>query len=121
MLLEISDRSGKQIARFSHRASEQFDFRIITGIAKELDDLLTIDDNIGASEGQIRVRGKQGGDVERQVMWYGGASARFAVALWMKYPLEDATSGEIEGSQVGNGREAVRVAGTIFSELHSDG
>ena len=121
VLLEISDRSGKQIARFSHRASEQFDFRIITGIAKELDDLLTIDDNIGASEGQIRVRGKQGGDVERQVMWYGGASARFAVALWMKYPLEDATSGEIEGSQVGNGRETVRVAGTIFSELHSDG
>ena len=121
VLLEISDRSGQQVDRFSHRVSEKFDFRTITEIANELDDLLTIDDNIGVSEGQVRVRGKLGGDDERNVMWYGGASARFAVALWMSYPLEDTTSGEVEGSQLGNGREAVRVAGTIFSELHSDG
>ena len=121
MLLEISDRSGQQVDRFSHRVSEKFDFRTITEIANELDDLLTIDDNIGVSEAQVRVRGKPGGDDERNVMWYGGASARFAVALWMSYPLEDTTSGEVEGSQLGNGREAVRVAGTIFSELHSDG
>ena len=121
VLLEISDRSGQQVDRFSHRVSEKFDFRTITEIANELDDLLTIDDNIGVAEGQVRVRGKLGGDDERNVMWYGGASARFAVALWMSYPLEDTTSGEVEGSQLGNGREAVRVAGTIFSELHSDG
>ena len=121
VLLEISDRSGEQVARFGHRVLEKFDFRTITEIAKELDDLSTIDDNIGGSEAQVRVRGKQGGDSENQVMWYGGASARFAVALWMRYPLENATRGELEGSQLGNGREAVRVAGTIFSELHSDG
>ena len=121
VFLEISDRSGEQVARFGHRVLEKFDFRTITEIAKELDDLSTIDDNIGGSEAQVRVRGKQGGDSENQVMWYGGASARFAVALWMRYPLENATRGELEGSQLGNGREAVRVAGTIFSELHSDG
>ena len=90
--------------------------------SKELDDLLTIDENIGLSEGQVSVRGQQGGDVERNVTWYGGSSTRFTVALWMRHLIGEATASEGLGvSQLRNGRETIRVAGNIFSELHSDG
>ena len=122
VLLKISDRSGEQVERFSHRVSAKFDSQTIAEIATELDDLVTIDENIGLSDGQSGVRGKQGSDTELNVTWYGGASARFAVALWMRYPSEEETTGEeIEISHLRSSREVVRVAGNIFSELHSDG
>ena len=122
VLLEISDRSGEQVARFGHHVSEKFDSQTISELAEQLDDLLTVDGNIGSSEGQVRVRGKQGVDVEHNVTWYGGASARFAVALWIDYLTEEAMGSEgIGDSQLRNGRETVRVAGNIFGELHRGG
>ena len=122
VLLEISGPSGEQLTRFSHRILEKFDSQTISELAEELDDLLTIDENIGLSEGQVSVRGQQGGDVERNVTWYGGSSTRFTVALWMRHLIGEATASEGLGvSQLRNGRETIRVAGNIFSELHSDG
>ncbi|MEC7828461.1 MAG: transglycosylase domain-containing protein [Actinomycetota bacterium] len=122
VLLKIADRSDDQVARFSHRVLEKFDSETISKLAKELDDLVTIDENVGLSEGQVRVRGKQGGDIKQSVTWYGGASERFAVALWMRHLTGETMASEaIEVSQLRRERETLRVAGNIFSELHSDG
>ena len=121
-LLEISDGSGQIIDRLSHQVLETFDSQLTFELSEGLDDLLTIDENIGIAKGQVRVRGKQGADAERSVAWYGGTSARFTVALQMSYlPGESMVNEEIGAPHSRNGREAVRIAGNIFSELHSDG
>ncbi len=121
-LLEISNGSGQIIDRLSHQVLEIFDSQLTFELSEGLDDLLTIDENIGIAEGQVRVRGKQGADAERGVVWYGGTSARFTVALQMSYlPGESMVNEEIGAPHSRNGRETVRIAGNIFSELHSDG
>jgi len=110
-VLETFDTSGEQVDRFSHEEIQIFDSQKISELSKQLDDLSTIDKKIGPSEGQIRVQGKKGFDVEEGMAWYGGTSRRFAVALWVSD-----SPGQPTEKFVG----VDRVAGRIFSELHRD-
>ena len=110
-LLQTFDTSGEQVDRFSHEVLEILDSRRTSELTEKLADLATIDQKIGPLEGQVRVKGKQGTDEEQGVAWYGGASRRFAVALWIRYPL---------GEVAKNSGAVTRVAASIFSELHRD-
>ena len=78
---------------------------------KELEDLSTLDQNIGLIDRQIEVKGKHGVDLEKRLNIKKKTSKRFAVAIWIS---------DLSGQPIENSAAVTRVAGAIFSELHRD-
>lgn len=121
ILLETRDRSGETVDRFSHDFSELVDTTTALRLTQQLDDFLFTNQTAGLTDGEIPVKGKLGIDSEQRMAWFGGASSRFTVSLWITAQF-DSTSSEKENNanNLFLEREAQWLTRKIFGEAHKE-